>query len=171
MTILFRTMTNNMQSVTIALHHRSPHVTFSIRRVPMGPVVTHLWRLQCVIKVSALILSPCDVYPWDPSPSDLWDPNPVGPFSISIRPMGPDGLHVTYVCGPFSIWLVGLDSTFLHLHLTYGTQRFACHVYPWDHPTFGIQWLTCQVYLWDLSPSPFDLWDPMACMSLVAARV
>jgi hypothetical protein len=38
----------------------------------------------------------------DPSPSDLWDPTtyvshvPVGHFSISIRPMGPDGLRVTY---------------------------------------------------------------------------
>jgi hypothetical protein len=34
------------------LHHRSLHGTFSIRRVPVGPVVTHPWRLQFVIKVS-----------------------------------------------------------------------------------------------------------------------
>jgi hypothetical protein len=58
---------------------------------------------------------------------------------FSIWPVGPDGLRVTctYV-------------TFLHLHPTSRTRRLACHV-----------------YLWDLSPSPSDLWDPMACVSLV----
>jgi hypothetical protein len=102
------------------------------------------------------ILSPCDMYLWDPSPSDLWDLTayvsrvPVGPFSISIRPVGPDGLLVTCACGPFSIRLVGPDDTFLHLHLTYGTRRLACHVSD----------------LWDLT-SPSNLWDPVACVSCV----
>ena len=47
------------------------------------------------------VLSPSDVYLWDPSPSDLWDPMAyvsrvtVGPFSISIQPVEPDGLRVT----------------------------------------------------------------------------
>jgi hypothetical protein len=56
-----------------------------------------------------------------PSPSDLWDPMtcvsrvPVGPFSISIRPVEPDGFRVT--CGPF-------------LHLTCGTRWLACHLLP-----------------------------------------
>jgi hypothetical protein len=139
----------------------------------MGPAVTHPWRLQFVIKVSARsylhttctlgtllhptctygiysysyvtlvihhkslhsILSLFDVYLWDPSASDLWDSTaymscvPVGPFSISIRPVRPDGLRVTG---------------------TYGTQQ-----------------LTCHMYLWNLSPSPSNLWDAIACVSLV----
>ena len=53
--------------------------------------------------------------------------------------MGPDGLRVMCTYG-----------TVLHLDLTRGTQ-----------------WLECHVYLWDLSPSPSNLWDPTACMSLV----
>jgi len=36
---------NNIWSITTVLHHRSPHGIFSIRRVPMGPTVTHPWRL------------------------------------------------------------------------------------------------------------------------------
>jgi hypothetical protein len=93
------------------------------------------------------ILSPCDVYLWDPmtyvsrvpvgchfvlvdpSSSDQWDLT--APFSISIWPMGPDGLHVTCTY-----------RTLLHLHLTYGTQ-------------------------WLVDPSPSDLWDPMAYVSHV----
>jgi hypothetical protein len=131
-------MTNNIRSITTALHHRSPHRTFSIRRVPMGPTVTHLWRLQFVIKFSAqsflpamctcgtLLHSTCGTrwltcptcgtrwltcptcgtrWHLSPSLSDLWDLTawvsrvPVGPFSIFIRPVGPDSLCVT--CGPF----------------------------------------------------------------------
>jgi hypothetical protein len=86
----------------MALHHRSPHGTFSIRHVPVGPVVTHLWCLQFVIKVFA--------------------------------------------------------RSFLHAMCTYGTLL---------HPTYGTRRLTCHVYLWGLSPSPSNLWDPTACMSLV----
>jgi hypothetical protein len=145
-------VTNNIRSIMTALHHRSPHGTFSIRHVPIGPSVTHPWRLQFVIKVSARsflhttctcgTLSPSDMWylnlwglspcpsdlwdltacmslvlvdpspskSWDPTvcvsrvpmgPSDLWDPTtyiscvPMGPFSISIRPVWPDGLRVT----------------------------------------------------------------------------
>jgi hypothetical protein len=58
-----------------------------------------------------------------PSPSDLWDPTtcvsrvPVGTFSISIWPVGPDGLRVT--CGPFH-------------HSIRGTRWLTYHVYLWD---------------------------------------
>jgi hypothetical protein len=95
-------------------------------------------------KSLCMFLSPSDVYLWDPCPSDLWDPTayvsrvPVGPFTISIRPVGSNGLRVTCTCG-----------TFLHLH-----------------PTRGTQWLAYHMYLWDLSPSLSDLWDPTACVSL-----
>jgi hypothetical protein len=68
----------------------------------MGPTVTHTWRLQFVIKVSA--------------------------------------------------------RSFLRLTCTYGTLQ---------HLTCGTRRLTCHVYLWDCSPSPSDLWDPMACVSRV----
>ena len=66
-------------------------------------------------KSLCLVLSPSDVYLWDPSPSDQWDPTayvsrvPVEPFSISIRPVGPSDLWdpTAYVSrvpvGPFSI--------------------------------------------------------------------
>ena len=40
-------------------------------------------------------------------------------------------------------------------------------MYLWDHLTYGAQWLMCHVYLWDHSPSPSNLWDPTACVSLV----
>jgi hypothetical protein len=131
-------MTNNIRSIMTALRHRSPHCTFSIRRVPMGPTVTHLWCLQFIIKFSArsflhamctcgTLLHPTCGTQWhtcptcgtrrftcltcgtwrhlSPSPSDLWDPTawvshvPIGPFSIFIRHVGPDGLRVT--CIPF----------------------------------------------------------------------
>jgi hypothetical protein len=134
---------------------------FSIRRVPMGLAITHPWRLQFVIKVSAWsFLHPtytygtlqhltygirwltCHVYLWNrsPSPSDLWDPT-------------------------------------THLHSTCGTRRLAYHLTlsirhknlcsVLLHPTCGTRRLTCHVYLWDLSPSLFDLWDPTVCVSLV----
>jgi hypothetical protein len=95
------------------------------------------------------------------SPSSIWRV-PVGPavthlshlqFIIkvsAIRPVGPDNLRVTCAYRPFSIRPVRPDDTFLHLHLICGTRRLACHV-----------------YLWDLSPSPSDMWDPSACVSLV----
>jgi hypothetical protein len=35
------------------------------------------------------------------------------------------------------------------------------------HPTCGTWPIMCHVYLWGLSPSPSNLWDPMACVSLV----
>ena len=81
---------------------RVPMGPFSIQHVPMRPTVTHPWRLQFVIKVSA--------------------------------------------------------RSFLRPTCAYGTLQ---------HPTCGTQWLMCYVYLWDHSPSPSDLWDPMACVSLV----
>jgi hypothetical protein len=81
-----------------------------------------------------LILSPFDVFLWDPSPSDLWDPTTcvtlvlvdpspsdlwdlMAPFSISIRPMGPGGLRVTCTY-----------RTFLHLHRPVGPDglRVTC---------------------------------------------
>ena len=68
----------------------------------MTPVICH--------KSLCLVLSPSDVYLWDPSASDLWDPMayvscvPVGLFSISIRPVGPDGLHVSVPVGPSDQW-------------------------------------------------------------------
>jgi hypothetical protein len=51
------------------------------------------------------IVSPSDVYLRDSSPSDQWDLTayvscvPVEPFSISIRPLGPNGLRVTCTSG------------------------------------------------------------------------
>ena len=81
------------------------------------------------------VLSPFDEYLRDPLASDLWDPMayvarvPVERFSISIRPVGPDGLRIKCTCG--TIRSVGPDGsrvtctygTILHLHLTYGTRR------------------------------------------------
>ena len=64
--------------------------------------------LMCHVYLWDLSLSSSDL--WDPTacvslvdpfPSDLWDPMahvlrvPMGPFSISIRPMGPNSLRVT----------------------------------------------------------------------------
>ena len=145
----------------MALRHISPHGTVFIRHVPIGPVVTHPWCLQFVIKVSARsFLRPtctygtlqhptygtqwltCHVYQWDrsPSPSDLW-------------------------------------VLTAHLHPTCGTERLACHLtlairhkslrLVLLHSTYGTWWLTCHVYLWDLSLSLSDLWDPTVCVSLV----
>jgi hypothetical protein len=154
------------------------HGTFSILCVPVGPAVSHLWRLQFVIKVFARsflhamctygtllhptctygtcsyssvtliirhkslrsVLFPSNVYLRDLLASDLWDSTayvsrvPVGPFSMPIRPMGPDGLHVMCTCG--TIWPVGPNGscvtctcgTFLHLHPTCGTRRLVCHL-------------------------------------------
>jgi hypothetical protein len=51
------------------------------------------------------VLSRSDEYLQDPLASDLWDPMayvscvPMEPFSISIRPVGPDGLRVTCTYG------------------------------------------------------------------------
>jgi hypothetical protein len=86
------------------------------------------------------ILSPWDVYLWDPSPSDV----------------GPDVLLVMCTCGAF-----------LHLHPTYGTWQLACHLCLWTllYPTSGIRWLACHVYLYD--PSPSDLLDPTAYVSRI----
>jgi hypothetical protein len=133
---------------------------FSIQHVSMGPVVTHPWSLQFVISLHS-VLSPSDVYLQDPSTSNLWDPmayvsrvpktvlhlHPTYGtwWTISIRPVGPDGLRVTWClqfvikifARSFCIRPVGPDSlrvtctcgTFLHLHPTCGTRQFACHLY------------------------------------------
>jgi hypothetical protein len=103
------------------------------------------------------ILSPCDLYLWDPSPSDLWDPTAyvssvlVGPFSISIRPVGPNGLRVTCAYGPFSIRLVGPNNTFLHLHPTCGSRRLACHLLL---PRFNKFKLKKNHETWESNPGP-----------------
>jgi hypothetical protein len=61
---------------------------------------------------------------------------PMGPFSISIRPMRPDSLHVTCTCGtirpvePDGSRVTCTCGTFLHLHLTCGTRRLVCHLLP-----------------------------------------
>ena len=124
----------------MALHHRSPHGTFSIRRVPMGPAVTHPWRLQFIIKVSAR--------------SFLMRRVPMAPFSIQRVPVGPTVTH------PWCLQFIIKVSTwsFHHSTCTCGTLL---------HPTYGTWCLTCHFYRWDLSPSPSDLWDPTACVSLV----
>ena len=70
----------------------------------------------------------------DPSPCDLWDP--MTPFSISFRPVGPDGLRVTCTCGtirplgPDGLHVMCICGNFLHLHPTCGTLRLACHLLP-----------------------------------------
>jgi len=70
------------------------------------------------------VLSLSDVYLWDLSASDLWDPTayvscvPMGPFSISTWHVGPNGLSVMCTYG-----------TYHRLHLTCGTRRLACHLY------------------------------------------
>jgi hypothetical protein len=74
------------------------------------------------------ILFPYDMYLWDPSPSDLW--NPMAPFSISFRTVGPNGFCVT--CSS-----VGSDGTFLHHHPTCGTRRLTCGTFIYLHPTCG----------------------------------
>jgi hypothetical protein len=151
---------NNIRSI---MNRASSQI--SIRCVPVGPAVTHPRCLQFVIKVSARsFLHETCTYGTLLHP--MWDPMsylscvPVGPFSISIQPMGPDSLHVTCACGPFSIRLVGFDG--LHVTCTYRTLL---------HPTCWIWRLTCHVYLWDLSLSLSDLWDLTACVSLIAVRV
>jgi hypothetical protein len=116
-------------------------------------------------KSLCLVLSPSDVYLRDPSTSDLWDLTayvsrvPVGSFSISIQPMGPNGFHVTWC---LQLIIKVSARSFLHSTCTCGTLL---------HLTCGTQWITCHVYLWDLSPSLSDLWDPMAYMSLVPCAV
>jgi hypothetical protein len=78
-----------------------------------------------------LVLSPSDVYLRDRLASDLWYPMayvsrvPVGPFSISIRHVGPDALRVTCTCG--TIWPVGPYGS--GVTCTCGTRRLACHLY------------------------------------------
>ena len=113
------------------------------------------------------VLSPSDVYLWDPFVSDLWDPTtyvscvPVGSFSISIRPVGPDGLHATCACGPFSIQSVGSGGTFLHLHRPMGPNGLrvtcTCRTLLHLHSTYGTRQL--------VDPSPSNLWDPTAYVS------
>ena len=96
----------------------------------------------------------------------------MGPFSISIRPMGPDGYLWDHSPSPSDLW----DPT-AHLHPTRGTRRLACHLtlaihhkslclvlYPFDvykrDPSTSDLW---DLTLWD--PSASDLWDPMAYVS------
>ena len=70
------------------------------------------------------VLSSSNEYLRDPSASNLWDLMayvsrvPMEPFSISIRPVGPNGLSVMCTYG-----------TYHRLHLTCGTRWLACHLY------------------------------------------
>ena len=116
-------MTSSYISTWYFLHPTCTYGTCSYSSVTL--VIHH--------KSLCSIISPHDVYLWDPSPSDvyLWDlqllirdacnspqKSSLSPFSIrrvpmgpfSIRPMGPDGLCVTCTY-----------ETILHLHPTYGT--------------------------------------------------
>ena len=58
------------------------------------------------------------------------------PFSMSIQPMGPDGLRVmcTYgtiqPLGPDGLRVMCTCGTFLYVHPTCGTLRLACHLLP-----------------------------------------
>ena len=137
--------------VMIVIHHKSLCSIISPCDVHLwdpSPSNMYLWDLQYSSMMLAIchkslrsVLSPSDVYLRDPSASDLWDPMtyvsrvPVGPFSISIQPVGPDGLRVT--CTRGTIRPVGPDGsrvtctygTFLHLHPTCGTQRLTYHLY------------------------------------------
>jgi hypothetical protein len=155
--------------VTLAIHHKFSAKSFLHPTCTCGTCSYSSVMLAIRYKSLRSVLFPFDVYLWDPSPSSLWDLTayvsrvPVGPFSIFIRLLGPDGLCVmcTY-------------RTFSHLHPTCGTRRLACHLWTlhhptcgarrlvchlWTllHPTCGTRWLMCHMYLWDLSPSPSDL--------------
>jgi hypothetical protein len=157
-------MMNNIWSVMTVLHHRFPHGTFSIWHVPVGPVVTHPWCLQFIIKVYAqsflqatctcetLLHSTCEtrrftchVYLWglSLSPSDLWDP--MACVSLVLVDHSPSDLWDPIAPFSISIRPAGPDGL-----------RVTCP--------------TCETR-WHLSPSPSDLWDLTACMPLVAAGV
>jgi hypothetical protein len=113
---------------------RVPMGPFSIQCVPVGPVVTHPWCLQFVIKVFAQsFLHPmctcetlkhltcgtqwltCHVYLWDHSlsPSDLWDPMACV-SCVLMRPSDPwDPMALVSLVpvGPFSISIRLWDPT------------------------------------------------------------
>ena len=73
-------MMNNIRSVTTVLRHRSPHGTFSIQRVTVGPVVYLSMMLTIRHKKSLL----------DPFSMRVV---PLGPFSIQRVPVGPTVTH------------------------------------------------------------------------------
>jgi hypothetical protein len=149
-TLLHPTCTSrtcSYSSVMLAIHHKSLRLVLCPSNVYCGTLL-HLtrgtWRLMC------------HMYLWDlsPSPSDLWNPTacvsrvPMGPFSISIWPMGLDGLHVSCTYG-----------TFLHLHLTYGTRRLKCHLWTLLHLTCGTwSYVSCvlvvpfSISIWPVGP-------------------
>jgi hypothetical protein len=111
------------------------------------------------------VLSPSDVYLWDPSALDLWDPTayvsrvPVGPFSISIRPVGPDDLRVT-------LRVTCTYGTILHLHLTCGTRR-PISIWPVGPNGLRVTWRLQFVIKSPLGPSTSHLWDPTTYVSRV----
>jgi hypothetical protein len=120
------------------LHHRSPHGTFSIRCVPMGHVVTYSWCLQFIIKVSArFFLNATCTYGTLLHPTCIYGACSYSSVKLAIRHKSP--------LGPFSIRRVPAGS-------------------------FNIQPVgpdgLCVTCTWDRSPSPFDLWDPMAHLHL-----
>ena len=90
-------MTDNIRSVT---NGASSYISTRYCLYPMCTCGTCSYSsMMLVIHHKSLrsILSPSNVYLRDPSASDLWDLMayvscvPVEPFSISIRPVGPDG--------------------------------------------------------------------------------
>jgi hypothetical protein len=164
----------------------------------VGSAVTHLWRLQFVIKVSArsflhatctcgTLLHPtytCGTYNYSfvtlairhknlysvLSPSDVYLRDPLA------SDLGPDGLHITCTWGPFSDPSASdLGPDGLRVTCTWGLSSVSIRLVGSDglHVTCTCETrrLTCHVYLWDLSPSSSDLWDPTACVSRVAAEV
>jgi hypothetical protein len=130
---------NNIRSITNVFCHRS-HGTFFIRCVPVGPAITHPWRLQFIIKVSAR--------------SYLHAMCTCGTLFLP-----------TCTCRTCSYSSV----TLAICHKSLRSVLSPSDVYLRDclASSFGTGWLTCHVYLWDHSPSLSDLWDPMACMSRV----
>jgi hypothetical protein len=99
--------TYSYSSVTLAICHKVSTRSFLHLTCTCG-ILLHLtctygtYSCSSVMhairhKSLCLVLSPSDMYLWDPSTSDLWDLTayvsrvPMGPFSISIRPMGPNG--------------------------------------------------------------------------------
>jgi hypothetical protein len=69
---------------------------------------------------------------------------PIEPFSISIRPVGPDGLRVMCTYGTIRPLGPGalrsrVRGTFLYLHPTYGTQWLACHLLPQRFNKFNLK--------------------------------
>jgi len=114
----------------MVLRHRSLYGTFSIRRVPMGPAVTHSWRLQFIIKFSAryFLHTTCTcgtlLHPTYTCGTCSYSSMMLVIHHKSLRSVL---LHPTY--GTRGLRVTCTYEIFLHLYPTYGTRRFACHLY------------------------------------------